>query len=64
MSKEKEKSDSVRITIDRELFEIIMEQVLRMNDVCHGVLNIKIEQNNKIFRDASKIIAKKFKGEI
>jgi hypothetical protein len=55
---------SVRITIDKELFDVILEQAKSMNDVCHGVLDLEIRPSNKIFREASKIVAKKFKGEI
>jgi hypothetical protein len=61
----KEKTNlAVRVTIDKELFDIIFEQAQSMNDVCHGVFNISIEPGNKIFREASKIVARKIKGDI
>lgn len=64
MKEKKRKEMSFRVTIDEELFELIMKQAQSMNEVCHGVLNTNFEKGNKIFKEASKIIAKKYKGEI
>jgi hypothetical protein len=60
----KEVETKIKITIDKELFDIIMEQAKSMNEVCHGVLDLEMRPGNEIFAKASKIIAKKYKGEI
>jgi hypothetical protein len=60
----KKNKESVRITIDRELFDLILDQAQKMNEVCHGVLDIDISKKSDILRKASKIVAKKYKGEV
>ena len=64
MEKKEKTITSVRVTIDKELFDLIVKQAESMNEVCHGVLNLKFEKNNDIFREASKILARKYKGDI
>lgn len=64
MADRENKNVGIRLTIDKELFEIILKQAQSMNEVCHGVLDLEIKPNNKIFKEASKIVAKKFKGDI
>jgi hypothetical protein len=64
MEKENTKSISIKVTIDKELFDIIFKQATSMNDVCHGVFDLEIKPGNKIFREASKIVARKYLGKI
>jgi hypothetical protein len=56
--------NSIRVTIDKELFDIIVKQAESMNKVCYGVLDTDVKKGNTIFKEASKIIAKKYKGII
>jgi len=60
----KEIETSIRITIDKELFDIIVEQAKSMNEVCHGVLDLEMHPRNDLFKQASKIVARKYKGII
>ena len=59
-----QKKEVIRVTIDKELFDIIVEQAKSMNEVCHGVLDLEFKPTNDIYIRASKIIAKKYKGKI